>query len=140
MSSSERESDDKAEVVGYHFEPGFAEEEIVSQNDRCFFTRAQLNFNEGENSLYWCACENFTILPTFKEYLCCHLKIICRIISIWTQNAFLNILILIDTAHVFVPLSLSQLTLFIYSKIEKPKRKSPRALTKQVRKTNKNEQ
>ena len=35
MSSSESESDDKikAEVVGYPFEPGFAEEEIVSQND-----------------------------------------------------------------------------------------------------------
>jgi hypothetical protein len=38
MSSSESESDDKAEVVGYRFEPGIAEEEIVSQNDQCFFT------------------------------------------------------------------------------------------------------
>ena len=27
------ESDDKAEVVGCQFEPGFAEEEIISQND-----------------------------------------------------------------------------------------------------------
>jgi hypothetical protein len=33
MSSSESESDDKAEVVGCQSEPGFAEEEIVSQND-----------------------------------------------------------------------------------------------------------
>jgi hypothetical protein len=33
MSSSESDSDDKAELVGYQFEPGFSEEEIVSQND-----------------------------------------------------------------------------------------------------------
>jgi hypothetical protein len=33
MSSSESEWDDKAEVVGCQFQPGFAEEEIVSQND-----------------------------------------------------------------------------------------------------------
>ena len=33
MSSSDCDSDDKAEVVGYQFKPGFAEEQIVSQND-----------------------------------------------------------------------------------------------------------
>jgi hypothetical protein len=38
MSSSESESDDKAELVECQFEPGFAEEKIVSQNDGCFFT------------------------------------------------------------------------------------------------------
>jgi hypothetical protein len=33
MASSESDSDDKAEVVGYQFKPGFAGEEIVFQND-----------------------------------------------------------------------------------------------------------
>jgi hypothetical protein len=41
--------------------------------------------------------KNCTILPTFKECLRCSLNIICRIISIWIQNAFLSILIWIDT-------------------------------------------
>ena len=40
MSSSESDSDDRAEVVGYQFEPGFAEGKNVNQNDGCF------NFNE----------------------------------------------------------------------------------------------
>ena len=38
MFSSESDSDDKAEVVGCQFEPGFAGGKIVSQNDGCFFT------------------------------------------------------------------------------------------------------
>jgi hypothetical protein len=69
MSSSESESDDIAEVVGYQFEPEFTEEEIVCQNDA---SSPAADFNERGISLDWCVCENCTILPTFKECLCCH--------------------------------------------------------------------
>lgn len=69
MSSSESELNNEIEVEGYQFEPEFTEEEIEAQNDA---PPPAVNVNERGASLNWCTCENCTILPTFKECLCCY--------------------------------------------------------------------